>query len=152
LRDKRLQKDLQLLAALNEKSKMVKVDFNGGLPEKYLVTYRCKSLVWIKGSNSPSISSRHELEIYLHKDYPRRPPALKWLTDIFHPNILPPQKNGGVCIGSWTAAETLDCLCLRIGEMLQYKSYNLADPLNEEAAIWIGNNLHILPIDKSDLV
>ncbi len=130
----------------------VKLTGNGRLPEKYLVIYSCRSLVWLEGNTSPSYSRRHELEIYLHKDYPRTPPALKWLTDIYHPNILPLRKNGGVCIGGWAAAETLDSLCLRIGEMLQYKSFNLSDPLNEEAALWVRNNLRLFPLDDQNLL
>jgi ubiquitin-protein ligase len=152
LRQKRLMKDLQSLIALNECSNLISINHSGNLPEKYKVTYLCRSLVWFEGNKLPSFSSRHELEIYLHKDYPRRPPALKWLTNIFHPNILPPHKNGGVCIGYWTAAETLDKLCIRIGEMLQYKSYNLTDPLDKEAARWIQQNLNILPVDNRNLI
>ncbi len=91
------------------------------------------------------------MEIYLYKIYPRRPPQLKWLTNVFHPNIIPPHKNGGVCIGWWTTAETLDSLCVRIGEILQYKAYNLDDPLDEEAADWVKNHLDILPVDERDL-
>jgi ubiquitin-protein ligase len=152
LRAKRLLKDLQSLIALDENSDLIKVNYQGNPPERYRVIYFCKSLIWIEGNGAPSFSGRHELEIYLHKDYPRRPPALKWHTNIFHPNILPPQKNGGVCIGSWTAAETLDKLCLRIGEMLQYKSYNITDPLDEEAAKWVKQHLNILPVDNRSLL
>jgi len=143
---------MELVAALNSKSELIEIDFNGLPPERYKVTYLCNSLIWVNGNNKPSICGRHELEIYLHKDYPRRPPALKWMTNIFHPNILSPQKNGGVCIGSWTAAETLDNLCLRIGEMLQFKNYSLFDPLDVEAANWVGQNLHLLPIDTRNLI
>lgn len=152
MREQRLLKDMELLVALNDKSALIKIAFNGMPPERYRVTYYCNSFVWANGNKSPSISNLHELNIYLHKEYPRRPPALKWLTDIFHPNILPPYKNGGVCIGSWTAAETLDSLCVRIGEMLQYKNYNLEDPLDLEAAKWIRQNLYLLPADNRSLI
>jgi len=147
LRYQRLQKEYQLLSELHKKSSLINIESICAYKEKYKVIYLCRSLIWVDGSNNPSYSNRHELGIYLHKEYPRRPPVLNWLTNIFHPNILPPHKNGGVCIGSWTAAETLDALCIRIGEMLQYKRYNLSDPLDEDAAKWIMNNQVTLPVD-----
>ncbi len=151
MREKRLKKDYEAMANLHRLSALVDVEFIGSRSEKYKVIYHCKSFIWLENNKAPSYSNRHELEIYLHKEYPRRPPALKWLTNIFHPNILPPQKNGGVCIGWWTAAETLDSLCIRIGEMLQYKTFNLKDPLDEDAAAWISNNMDILPVDNRSL-
>lgn len=151
MREKRLKQDFQILCDLQRKSNLIDIEPVGDHMNRYKITYNCKSLVWIEDNSDPSYSSRHEMEIYLHKDYPRRPPQLKWLTNVFHPNILPPHKNGGVCIGWWTAAETIDSLCVRIGEMLQYKNYNLADPLDEEAAEWVKNNLDILPVDERDL-
>lgn len=152
MRSKRLAKDYLSMLDLHNKSKLISIDCFGEPPVRYNVIYYCRSLVWLDGNQTPSYSSRHQLEIYLHKDYPRLPPLLKWLTDIYHPNILPPQRNGGVCIGGWTAAETLDGLCLRIGEMLQYKNYNLLDPLNEDAARWIQKNRDFLPLDNRNLL
>ncbi len=151
MREKRLIKDYEAMTNLHRVSRLVDVESAGLRNERYKVIYFCKSLIWVEKNKGPSYSNRHELEIYLHKEYPRRPPALKWLTNIFHPNILPPQKNGGVCIGWWTAAETLDTLCVRIGEMLQYKTLNLSDPLDEDAAAWIKKNMDILPVDMRSL-
>ncbi len=151
MREKRLIKDYEAMTNLQRMSKLIDVESIGLRNERYKVIYYCKSLIWVEKNKGPSYSNRHELEIYLHKDYPRLPPALKWLTNIFHPNILPPHKNGGVCIGWWTAAETLDSLCVRIGEMLQYKTVNLSDPLDEDAAKWIRQNMNLLPVDGRSL-
>lgn len=140
------------MTALHRRSSLIEVAAAGDPPERYYVTYYCRSLIRLAGQQQPSCSSRHQVEIYLHRDYPRRPPALKWLTDIFHPNILPPLMNGGVCIGWWSASETLDMLCLRIGEMLQFKSYSLNDPLYEEAAAWVRMNEELLPVDERSLL
>lgn len=152
MRERRLTRDLQVMTNLNKTSNLIRIEYEDELPDRYIVTYLCRSLIWIDGKESPSYSNRHEMEMYLHKDYPRFPPKLKWLTEIFHPNILSPQRNGGVCIGGWSAAESLDQLCLRIGEMVQYKSCNLNDPLDEIAANWIRLNRNILPIDNRDLI
>lgn len=129
MRYRRLQADWAKMQQSSNESSLILAESAGDPPEYYVVTFRCKGLMWQKGCPEPSVTAYHQLAIYLHKDYPRLPPALKWLTPIFHPNILPPEKNGGVCIGKWTPAESLVDLCVRIGEMVQYKNYNLNDPV-----------------------
>jgi ubiquitin-protein ligase len=79
----------------------------------------------------------HRCDLYLHRDYPRRPPIVTWLTPVFHPNILGPERNGGVCIGSWSAAESLSDLCLRLIDLVAYRALNEKDALNVEAAGWV---------------
>jgi ubiquitin-protein ligase len=86
------------------------------------------------------IRNLHRCEVYLHLDYPRRPPIVTWLTPIFHPNILGPERNGGVCIGSWSAAESLADLSVRLRDLAAYRSLNAADALNLEAADWVKRN------------
>jgi ubiquitin-protein ligase len=82
----------------------------------------------------------HRCDIYLHLDYPRRPPVVTWLTPIFHPNILGPERNGGVCLGSWSAAESLADLCVRLCDLVTYRSINAQDALNVDAATWVLDN------------
>jgi ubiquitin-protein ligase len=82
----------------------------------------------------------HRCDIYLHLDYPRRPPVVTWLTPIFHPNILGPERNGGVCLGSWSAAESLADLCMRLRDLVTYRSVNPQDALNLDAASWVLRN------------
>jgi hypothetical protein len=83
-----------------------------------------------------TLRSSHRFSAYLHLDYPRRPPVITWQTPVFHPNLLGPERNGGVCIGSWSAAESLADLCLRLRELVGYKAFNPNDALNLEAAAW----------------
>ena len=80
----------------------------------------------------------HRCTVYLHAEYPRRPPVVTWLTPIFHPNILPPERNGGVCLGSWSASESLDDVVRRVLDMVSYKSFNTADALDQTAAAWVA--------------
>jgi len=82
----------------------------------------------------------HRCDIYLHLDYPRRPPVVTWLTPIFHPNILGPERNGGVCLGSWSAAESLADLCVRLRDLAIYRSVSPRDALNLDAASWVLHN------------
>lgn len=147
----RLVADFERMKKLSEKSRLIDIEYSGNPPDKYTVTYKCKGLCWLNNNNAPSITINHKMEIYLHNDYPRKPPQLKWLTNIFHPNILSYEHNGGVCIGDWYASETLDRLCIRIGEMVQYKSFSIEDALDKEAAKWTITNKDKLPIDKTIL-
>jgi ubiquitin-protein ligase len=89
------------------------------------------------GDDQLTVRNLHRCDIYLHLDYPRRPPVVTWLTPIFHPNILGPERNGGVCLGSWSAAESLADLCMRLLGLVTYRSINAEDALNVDAASWV---------------
>ena len=80
----------------------------------------------------------HRCAIYLHLDYPRRPPVVAWQTPIMHPNILPPQRNGGVCIGSWGAGESLADLTRRLVDLVTYRAFNINDALNVPACLFVA--------------
>jgi ubiquitin-protein ligase len=82
------------------------------------------------------VRSLHRCDVYLHLEYPRRPPVVTWQTPVFHPNLLGPDRNGGVCLGSWSAAESLADLCRRLHALVTYASFNTADALDNEAAAW----------------
>jgi ubiquitin-protein ligase len=93
----------------------------------------------------------HRCDAYLHLDYPRRPPVVTWLTPIFHPNLLDPTRNGGVCIGAWSAGESLADLVRRLVDLAGYRSLNPADALDPVAAAWAiehgvvaGEDVHAL--------
>ena len=93
-------------------------------------------------------SEKHQAELFLTLDYPRRPPLCRMLTPVFHPNI-DPQK---ICIGDhWSAGQTLPQLAVRIAEMISFQSYNVKSPLNARAAAWAEQNAHFLPLEKKDL-
>lgn len=151
-RDRRLITDFQKICVLNKSSSLIDIQSTDLTKERYTVTYSCKGIMKVENKTEPIFANNHKMEIYLHKLYPRRPPQLKWVTDIFHPNILSGSQNGGVCIGGWTPAETLDKLIIRIGEMVQYKSYNIQDVLNLEASEWVILNKDKLPVDKARIL
>jgi predicted Zn finger-like uncharacterized protein len=71
------------------------------------------------------------------------------LSPVFHPNIAP----HAICVGDhWGAGESLESLIIRIGEMLAYQSYNVKSPLNGEAARWVEENKHRVPLDPVSLL
>jgi hypothetical protein len=71
------------------------------------------------------------------------------LSPIFHPNIAP----HAICVGDhWSAGEPLWSIVARIGEMIAYQSYNTKSPLNGEAARWVDENGHRLPLDPVSML
>lgn len=149
---RRLHADWMKVDQLISGNPLISVETQGMPPTLYRVTFWCRGLAWPKGAPAPCVTARHQAEIYLHNEYPRRPPRILWLTDIFHPNILPPERNGGVCIGAWTPAESLDQLIVRLGEMVQYKQYGLKDPLDPVAARWAAAHAQRFPVDDRPLI
>jgi len=130
-------------------------------PESYIVTYKCKGVIGVDAKGSPKLGNKHQVEIYLHNQYPQRWPGMKWLTPVWHPNIN--HHNGSVCVDAawWTASRSLDRLVLMIGEMVQYKNFHDDPtkppfPWDPEAARWSRayrqKNPRAFPVDKRELL
>jgi len=164
-RVRRLRADHQLMVELKGRSDLIEFEVveraRGMPPEKYIVTFKCKSIVGIDAKGNPKFGRRHRVEIYLHNEYPHRWPGLKWLTPIWHPNIN--HVNGSVCIDAawWTAARSLDRLVIMLGEMAQYKNFHDDPskppfPWDREAAEWCRKyrkkHPDAFPVDKRELL
>jgi len=130
-------------------------------PETYIVTYKCRGVVAVDSKGKPKIGSKHQVEIYLHNQYPQRWPGMKWLTPIWHPNIN--HLNGSVCVDAawWTASRSLDRLVIMLGEMVQYKNFHDDPtkppfPWDPEAARWCrdyrAKNPKAFPVDQRELL
>ncbi len=164
-RVRRLKADYDKMLELQAHSDLIRfevVDSKPGFPpEKYIVTFNCKSIVGVDLFGKPRFGDKHQVAIYLHNEYPQRWPGLKWLTPIWHPNIK--GANGSVCIDAawWTAARSLDRLVVMLGEMAQYKNYH-DDPTKPpfpwdlEAAKWSRNyrasHPGCFPVDARELL
>ena len=164
-RMRRLWADYQLMQELAARSELIEFSAKAvrpGLPpETYIVTYKCKGIVGVDRQGRPQFGERHQVEIYLHNQYPQRWPGMKWLTPIWHPNIN--HINATVCIDAawWTASRSLDRLVLMIGEMVQYKNYHDDPtrppfPWDPEAARWSRayrqEHPDIFPVDRRELL
>ena len=164
-RVRRLIADYELMRELAAQSSLINfeaVDSRGSLaPERYIVTYRCKGIAAIDKLGRPKYSSHHQVEIYLHNQYPQRWPGLKWLTPIWHPNIH--HLNKTVCIDAawWTASRSLDRLVIMLGEMVQYKNFHDDPtkppfPWDPDAARWSrayrAAHPHAFPVDERELL
>lgn len=124
-------------------------------PEKYLIVFGCKGL---KRDTTGQIvpSYEHAMEVVYNVDYPIKPPRFIWLTPIWHPNIYPPF----ICNAeiAFPIAATLDQICLMTGRMIQYKNYNIDDPLRDALPTveWVrqisAEQPDFFPVDKRDLL
>lgn len=164
-RVRRLKADLVRMQELAAQSDMIEFKASStsrGLPpESYIVTYKCKGIVGVERNGTPKIGNRHQVEIYLHNQYPQRWPGMKWLTPVWHPNIN--HVNGTVCVDAawWTASRSLDRLVLMIGEMVQYKNFHDDPtkppfPWDPEAARWSREyrkkHPRAFPVDTRELL
>ena len=164
-RMRRLRGDYELMMELASRSDLISFTAsspNPNLPpERYLVTFKCKSIISVDRQGNPKFGEHHQVEIYLHNQYPHRWPGMKWLTPIWHPNIN--HINGSVCIDAawWAASRSLDRLVVMLGEMLQFKNYHDDPtkppfPWDAEAARWSReyrkNHPNIFPVDQRELL
>ena len=164
-RMRRLRADYERMRDLEGRTNLIKFEAQsvrkGMSPERYIVTFTCKSIVAVDKHGEPLYGEHHQVEVYLHSQYPQRWPGLKWLTPIWHPNIN--HINGSVCIDAawWTAARSLDRLMVMLGEMLQYKNFHDDPtkppfPWDPEAARWCRayrvKHPNIFPVDKRELL
>jgi ubiquitin-protein ligase len=164
-RMRRLRGDYELMRELDSRSDLISfkaMSPNPNLPpERYIVTFKCKSVVGVDRQGNPKFGEHHQVEIYLHNQYPHRWPGMKWLTPIWHPNIN--HLNGSVCIDAawWAASRSLDRLVVMLGEMLQFKNYHDDPtkppfPWDAEAARWSREyrktHPNIFPVDQRELL
>ncbi len=164
-RMRRLRADYQLMQELAARSDLIEFEAQSprpGLPpERYIVTYKCKGIYSVDSQGKPKLGHKHQVEIYLHNQYPQRWPGMKWLTPVWHPNIN--HLNGTVCIDAawWTASRSLDRLVLMIGEMVQYKNFHDDPtqppfPWDPEAARWCRayrkDHPDTFPVDQRELL
>lgn len=115
-------------------------------PEQYRVTYRLLGVRTDPTTGQPVTADTHTIVISLPAAYPREKPYSTAQTPVFHPNFGP---NAGdeICIGDyWTPSQTLADIVVKVGEMLQFREYNVRSPLNAVAARWVAENESIFPI------
>jgi ubiquitin-protein ligase len=149
VRERRLQADRKKLANLVENSHLIRLAAAEGFPpEEYEIHFSCKGITRV-GPAGPVYGEHHRVHIDLPLEYPTKPPNIRWLTPLFHPNIN--AEGTWVCISHWYPSKFLDDLCIMLGRMIQYKNYNPYSFLNPDAAKWALEHSRLLPVDRRPL-
>ena len=69
------------------------------------------------------------------KDYPQKPPRIKFMSNIFHPNVCSNHSNRQVCMnmlhGHWSAAYDLMTVMTAIQKLLNHPE--IVSAINKEA-------------------
>jgi ubiquitin-protein ligase len=154
IRLRRLTSDLNKINELVDKNNgIISFKCDGNPPDKYIFEVKCNGIIGLTGKK-PKIAKKHKFEVYLHTDYPRRPPHVKMLSPIFHPNMLSPEENGGVCLGDWAPAQSLDLFVAQIVDMIQYKNYSasVSSALDLFAAEWANSNQELFPVGNKEFL
>ena len=78
----------------------------------------------------------HKLKIIITENYPYQKPIVRWLSPIFHPNIMPPHEGGYVCtklFENWNPRSTLVMFIKGLETLLA--GPNPDNPLGSEACL-----------------
>ena len=145
-RQRRLVADYEAVRAEFAGHEHVRVDPIGHLPpEAYRITYKLKGLT-LEG-DQPVVAEEHVVDLRLPLGYPREQPLASPTTAIFHPNVA-----ATYCIGDyWSAGQPLTDIIAKMGDMIQYRVFNVKSPLNAVAARWVAENETIFPIGDIQL-
>lgn len=146
---RRLQSDYQLVREVFSGHPHVSIEPTGGglPPESYRVEFRLRGL-YLRGEQ-PDYRDLHQVEITLPRQYPSEKPYVVPREPIFHPNI-----RDYFCIADyWAAGTTLADVIVKLGDMIQWRTYNVASPLDAIAAKWAveQKSSELFPIGNVDL-
>jgi ubiquitin-protein ligase len=147
--NRRLKNEYDDMRELSAASSLVDFTSTGFPPTVYDVELRCTGLARV--GDKIGYADLHRFRMTIGDEFPLTPPTIVWRTPVFHPNILPPK----VCTGDiWYPGMALAELCVELCELVQYKSFNVYDPLDPTAAEWLIVQLaeaeteRIVPVDS----
>jgi ubiquitin-protein ligase len=149
-RHERLVAELEAMRALKKASTILDFEFTGEPPDRYSITFRGKG---VSRDTSPhadvEIVELHKIDLRFPYSYPRRPPDIRWISPIFHPNIsfsgfinlkdvgLPRDQELG-----------LDIVCERLWDVARMQYMDLKKATNYSARNWFDDDSTLqLPVD-----
>ena len=152
-RTARLQSDLAALESLRSESTILSLEPAGEPPDRYTLTFRGKGLGREGMSTDVSVIELHQIDLRMPYSYPERPPDVRWLTPIVHPNVSFSGFLNLAEIGlPWTPDLTLDVLCERLWDVARGAYVNLEKAANYSAKNWYEQECRFeLPIDVRPL-
>lgn len=147
-RMRRLQSDYEAMVTAFAGHPNIQVSAIGALPpERYRVMYKVTGLT-LSADNRPVRTQQTLVDIFLPASYPREKPYLTTMAPVFHPNF-----GAHVCIADyWSPSQSLVDIVVQVGDMLQWRTYNVRSPLNAVAAHWAAGNAHQLPVGNADVM
>lgn len=153
-REERLSADFEALKALKAASSVFDFETAGDLPERYTLLFRGKG---VSREATPHAQVEfvelHKVDIRLPYSYPDRPPDIRWLTPILHPNI---SFSGFIDLADvglpWSPGLGLDVVCERLWDLARLAYVNLGKPANYAAKHWHEKDCQLpLPVDARPL-
>ena len=136
IRQRRIENDVSRLGEWAGSRRGILVWRRG---DEVRVTLQARGLGWSE-KDGVCVLDEHSFLIYLHRDYPRLPPKVTCLGRTFHPNMLPEDQGGAVCLGPWMPSGSLIGIVEYLENLVTYRAYNVGDPLNERCAFWLRTN------------
>ena len=153
-RDERLEAEQESLRALKKLSSILDFETNGDPPDRYTITFRGRGVCRDSSSQSDvEFIDLHRCEIRLGYSYPQRGPDIRWLTNIFHPNI---SFSGFINLKEiglpWEQALTLDVVCERLWDIVRMAHVNEDQASNYAAKTFFQKESTLkLPLDQRPL-
>jgi ubiquitin-protein ligase len=153
-RQERLLAELESMRAVKNVSTILDFEATGQPPDRYTITFRGKGIN--RGTSSRAETEEvdlHRCDIRMSYSYPERPPDIRWLTPIFHPNIsfsgFLDLKDVGL---HWEKQLTLDVVCERLWDVARLAYLNLDKATNYSAKNWFETQSELeTPVDARTL-
>lgn len=153
-RDQRLAEELKRLEALRRDSTIFDFEAQGDPPTKYVITFRGQGITRsLTSADDVEKVDLHRCELRLPYAFPERPPDIRWLTPMHHPNV---SFSGMVklrdCGLPWEEDLSLDIICERLWDMARLAYYDEERATNYSARNWLAEQDEVqLPVDHRPL-
>lgn len=153
-RDERLVAELEAMRALNKASNILDFEFSGEPPDRYSITLRGKGISRDTSARADvETVELHKIDLRLPYSYPKRPPDIRWITPIFHPNI---SFSGFINLKDvglpWDQDLGLDVVCERLWDVARLQFMDLDKATNYAAKNWFEDESKLqLPVDHRPL-
>ncbi|QDU94886.1 ubiquitin-conjugating enzyme E2 [Lignipirellula cremea] len=153
-RNDRLTSDLAAVRKLHRMSSLFEFETAGSPPDRYAITFRGKGVRPASGSRTAGeLADLHRVDVRLPQSYPDRPPDIRWITPLFHPNVsfggFLDLQHAGL---PWEADLTLDIVVERLWDVLRLAYFDLDLATNFTARQWYLDGCALrLPTDLRPL-
>jgi len=151
-RENRLAADLAALEALRAQSTILQFEPSQP-PDRYTITFRGKGLARSPSGSEIGIVELHQIDLRMPFGYPERPPDIRWMTPILHPNV---SFSGFLNLAEvglpWSEDLGLDVVCERLWDIARGAYMNLDKAANYSAKTYFEKERAFeLPVDRRPL-